>query len=398
MRIFWAAERFTGFGRDPFAPSRRAAASTTVSGRRKADLKAAVRAQCPKRPGVYGMLDASGRLIYVGKSKALRSRLLSYFSPRVAREKPGQILRETTRLVWERQPSEFAALLRELYLIRSWRPRWNVKDQPRSRPPSYVCLGRGPARHLFVTTAPPRDAAAFGPFHAHSKLNRAAESLNHHYRLRDCSSRQPFHFADQVELFPEPLRPGCLRFELGSCLGPCAGGCTRQSYAAQARRAKKFLDGVDKAPIDQLAERMSRAASEQRFETAARLRDRLSELEWLAERLESLRVARGAFNFIYPVRSVTGRELWYLVARGCVAAAVHAPTNPQRREIAAGLLATWRDDAQLESFPIVDRHPTITLLSHWFRTRPAELDRVLTLEQAQEVCRGNRPRVALGGP
>ncbi|MBA3315963.1 MAG: GIY-YIG nuclease family protein [Planctomycetota bacterium] len=388
MRRFWAAERFTGFGRDPFSPSRKPPLSTTVSGSRKADIKAALRAECPKVAGVYGMLDASGRLIYVGKSKSLRTRLLSYFSPKVAREKPGAILRETKSLIWERQPSEFAALLRELYLIRTWRPRWNVKDQPRSRLPSFVCLGRGPARQLFVTTAPPKPAIAFGPFYAQGRLNRAVETLNHHYLLRDCNGTQPLRFPDQPELFPEPRRAGCLRFELESCLGPCAGGCSRRRYASQARKALRFLEGNDDAPLDALHERMSRAAMERRFETAARLRDRLSDVEWFAGRLSSLRAARENFNFIYPMESGAGREIWYLVSRGCVAAAVHSPSDRRRLAPARRVISEWHAVGRLDGFAIIDQHPTISLLSHWFRTRPEELDRVIPIADAFALCGG----------
>ena len=389
MRIAWAAERFTEFGRDPFAPAGSRSPLTIITGRRKAELKTALQAACPKSPGVYGMLDASGRLIYVGKSKTLRTRLLSYFSPKVAREKPGQILRETTRLVWERQSSEFAALLRELYLIRTWRPRWNVKDQPRSRRPNYVCLGRGPAKCLFVTTTPPAGAAAYGPIQASRPLNDAVSALNYHYLLRDCTGSQTFRFSDQRELFAEPRRAGCLRYELGTCLGPCAAGCTRRRYANQARRAKAFLDGDDDSPIRDLTERMVRAASEQRFEVATRLRDSLLAVEWLAERLDGLRSARRKFNFVYPVTAVDGREIWYLVTAGNVAAAVHSPADRRRRGPARRLLTPWNDDGRLDGFPIVDEHPTVNLLSHWFRTRPEELERTLTVEQALAACGGN---------
>jgi excinuclease ABC subunit C len=386
VRRFWTAERFTGFGRDPFSPSRKPPSSSTVSGSRKAELKSALRAACPKVPGVYGMLDASGRLIYVGKSKSLRTRLLSYFSPKVARDKPGAILRKTKSLIWERQPSEFAALLRELYLIRTWRPRWNVKDQPKSRLPSFVCLGRGPARQLFVTSSPPKGAVAFGPFYSQSRLSRAVETLNHHYLLRDCTSTQPVRFSEQAELFPEPRRAGCLRFELGSCLGPCAGGCSRRRYASQARKAQKFLEGRDDAPLVSLEERMTRAATEQRFETAARLRDRLADLEWFAGRLQSLRAARESFNFVYPVASSGGREIWYLVTRGCVAAAVHSPEDRRRLAPARRTIADWETALRHGGFSIIEQHPTISLLSHWFRNRPEELERAFPLAEALAQC------------
>ncbi len=391
MRIFWAAERFTGFGSDPFAPGRDAGETTTVTGRRKADLRTAVKAACPPVPGVYGMVDAAGRLIYVGKSKRLRARLLSYFSPRVAREKPGHILGETATILWERQPSEFAALLRELYLIRTWRPRWNVKDQPKSRQPSYVCLGRPPAPHLFLANEPPKGAVAYGPFHGRRGIAEAVAALNQHFRLRDCAGTTPFHFSDQQELFPEPRRPGCLRLDIATCLGPCAGGCTRADYAAAVKQAKAFLDGRDDGPLVALGDAMTRAAVARRFERAAALRDTLAAVESFARRLERLRTARKTFNFVYPVETQEGRELWYLVARGCVAAAVHSPADRRRVGPARRLLEQWQAAGRLDGFPVAVQHPTIGFLSRWFRTRPDELARTIDVETALAVCRGEVP-------
>src|SRR5262245_4781802 len=108
-------------------------------------LRGQVHRDCPKTPGVYGMLDAHGDLVYVGKAKRLRQRLLSYFRPKSRDPKAGKVLRAARSIVWETVPSEFSALLRELELIRRWQPRLNIQGQPRRRRPVYVCLGRPPA-------------------------------------------------------------------------------------------------------------------------------------------------------------------------------------------------------------------------------------------------------------
>src|SRR5262245_66178237 len=104
-----------------------------VTGERPRTLRAGIRDACPPRPGVYGMVDDAGELIYVGKAKALRARLLSYFRTYSRDPKAGRILHRARAIVWELVPSEFAALLRELELIRRWRPRFNVAGQPRHR-------------------------------------------------------------------------------------------------------------------------------------------------------------------------------------------------------------------------------------------------------------------------
>src|SRR5262249_59495239 len=101
------------------------------------------------------MLDANDTLIYVGKAKELRARLLSYFRGRSRDPKAGRILEPTQTVVWEHAASEFAALLRELELIRRWRPRFNVQGQPHRRARTFICLGRRPAPYAFLLRRPP---------------------------------------------------------------------------------------------------------------------------------------------------------------------------------------------------------------------------------------------------
>lgn len=387
VRTLWETEPFVGFGGNPFAPSPRPVRLAKVAGRSKVALHEGIRKDCPKTPGVYGMIDANGHLIYVGKSKSLRSRLLSYFGRPVRKQKAGAILRETRRIVWERQPSEFAALLRELHLIRTWRPRWNVKDQPKAQLPVYVAVGRAPATYLFVTSTPPKDSIAFGPFQSRGRVHTAVEVLNQHYGLRDCTGNVRFLFSDQPELFPQERRPGCLRYEIGTCLGPCVGGCSSSAYNRQVRGATAFLEGDDESPIVVLRDRMLRAAAEQRYETAAQMRDRLGSLEWLSSRLDYLQRARSKFNFIYPVRSTSGRTVWYAIHRGCVAKAMWAPTARRRAPHDEELLASWARLGRLDGFPVMERHPTINLLSHWFRTRDGEMDQVISIEKALDQFR-----------
>src|SRR5262249_40548690 len=138
-------------------------------------LRSQVRLLAPRKPGVYGMLDAHQELLYVGKAKNLRARLLSYFRPRSRAPKAGKIVAQTTCLLWEGGPDEFASLLRELELIRRWRPRFNVQGQPLRRRLTFVCVGRQPAPYVFLTPNPPRTAtAAFGPVPAGHRAAEAA--------------------------------------------------------------------------------------------------------------------------------------------------------------------------------------------------------------------------------
>src|SRR5881227_3459992 len=103
-----------------------ALAKRPTSDTQLAIMRSNVRETAADRPGVYRMLSSDGEVVYVGKSKRVRSRLLSYFRCAFPEEKGARILREAVRIEWEYTPSEFAALVGELRLIKKYRPRFNV--------------------------------------------------------------------------------------------------------------------------------------------------------------------------------------------------------------------------------------------------------------------------------
>lgn len=379
---------FTGFGPvllDPTAPP---PALVVARGRRPAALRAKVREKCPRRPGVYGMLDRDGRLVYVGKAKALRARLLSYFRPKSRDRKAARIIQQTRTLVWEEQPSEFAALLRELELIRRWRPRFNVQGQPHRHRRTYICVGRRPAPHVFLATRPPASAlACYGPLPAGGRAREAVRRLNDAYGLRDCPHKQAMLFADQGELFPQVRAAGCIRYEIGTCLGPCAAACTRAAYGARVRDVRTFLDGGDPFPVQALRQEMEQAAAAFAFERAAALRDRLQTLEWLLGHLERLRHAREQHSFVYPVSGADGAERWYLIHQGRVSAVVAVPRDERSSALATKAIETVYS-RRLPPGGALAAHEVdgVLLVSAWFRKYPEERARALTPEQARVAC------------
>jgi len=202
----FARGTFTGFGPHGLQPDL-VLPLAQIEGSRPAALKLKLRRDCPARPGVYGMLDKCGELIYVGKSKCLRGRLLSYFRPKSRDPKAGVIVRDTQRIVWESSACEFTALLRELELIRRFRPRFNVQGQPHRRRRTFLCLGRRPAPYAFVSARPSGPLlGVYGPIPAGSKASEAARRLNDLFKLRDCPQAQEMRFRDQQDLF-EMLHP-----------------------------------------------------------------------------------------------------------------------------------------------------------------------------------------------
>jgi excinuclease ABC subunit C len=327
------------------------------------------------------MADHRGELIYVGKAKDLRARLLSYFRPNSREPKAGHILHQTRLLAWEVGPSEFAALLRELELIRRWQPRFNVQGQPRRPRRVYVCLGRRPAPYAFLAARPASTAqVVYGPVPAGRTAREAVRRVNDWYRLRNCPQAQTMAFADQHELFPLLRAPGCIRHEIGSCLAPCAGACTQRDYTAAAHTARAFLEGADTAPLHALESEMHAAAVAMQFERAAALRDKWQALHWLARHLRRLREA-GEHSFVYPVKGHDGTELWYVIRRGRVVAAMPKPDDDDKRRRAASVFAAAFAPGRVLPGPLsLAETDGVLLVASWFRRRPAEKQRVLAPE------------------
>src|SRR5215218_8345135 len=142
-------------------------------------MKTHVRDTATDRPGVYRMIASDGEIVYVGKSKRIRSRLLSYFRCAFPEEKGARILRDADRIEWEYMPSEFAALLEELRLIKRFRPRFNVQMKRDGRNYCFIKITKGPAPKLLVVRGPGADDSAvyYGPFMGASGVSDAVREL-----------------------------------------------------------------------------------------------------------------------------------------------------------------------------------------------------------------------------
>ena len=344
-----------------------------------ATMRDAVRLGAKDRPGVYRMLSADGEIVYVGKSKKLRTRLLSYFRCSFPEDKGARIVREADRIEWDYTPSEFAALLEELRLIKRYRPRLNVAMKRDARHFAFIKLTRGAAPKLLVVRGAGADDAQiyYGPFHGAQRVGEAVRELNDALGLRDCRIDQPMHFADQPELFHNfPRTPGCIRHEIRKCLGPCVGGCTASQYANRVKLVRQFLDGADDGPMQALRDEMVAASERLEFERAGSLRDKLQRLEGLREQFIRFRFAVETLSFLYTVPGHEGDDRVYLIRRGRVRGEYAVPRSDGDRMRLLEMVEdvfhpVERDTAQVPAHEIDE----LLLLSSWFRRFPAELDR-----------------------
>jgi excinuclease ABC subunit C len=342
-------------------------------------MRAAVKADAKDRPGVYRMLAADGEIVYVGKSKQLRTRLLSYFRCEFPADKGARIVREADRIEWDYAPSEFAALLEELRLIKRYRPRLNVAMKRDARHFAFIKLTRGAAPKLLVVRGAGADDAQiyYGPFHGAQRVGEAVRELNDALGLRDCRLDQPMHFADQPELFHlYPRTPGCIRYEIRKCLGPCVGGCTMSQYDERVQLVRGFLDGADDGPLRTLREEMVEASERLEFERAGSLRDKLKRLEDLRLQFIKFRFAIETLSFVYTVPGYNGDDRIYLIRRGRVRGERELPRSDADRSRLMEMVEdvfnpSERDTAQLPSHEVDE----LLLLSSWFRRFPKELER-----------------------
>jgi len=387
-RLFLPSE-FVEFGPNYLDPSAPATTLQHVSGSRGSALRGSIRVACSRKPGIYGMLDEHGELLYIGKAKSLRARLLSYFRPHSRDPKAGRILTHTRAIVWEVSPCEFGALHRELELIRRWRPRFNVQGQPQGRQFTYVCMGHGPAPYVFVARRPPRNLlAAYGPVSAGARTTDAVRRINDWFQLRDCPRAQEMVFADQGPLFPVVSGAGCLRHEIGTCLGPCAGACSQRAYTARVRQARAFLTGTDLQPLHSLKKAMNSAADAQDFERAATCRDRLQSLQGLHDQLTRMCQIQAEGALVYPVQCHDGSSLWYLIRGGRTVAAIQAPSCPASSKRAATrieeVFGLNIPGGGSTSFEHLD---DVFLVASWFRRHPGERARALQPAEAMKTAK-----------
>lgn len=219
-------------------------------------------------PGVYRMLDAESRVLYVGKARNLKARVSSYarpgqHSPRIAR-----MISETASMMFLTTRTETEALLLEQNLIKQLKPRYNVLLRDDKSFPNILVS----SEHEFPQIKKHRGAKKekgdyYGPFASAGAVNRTLNQLQKVFLLRNCADSQ----------FENRSRP-CLLYQIKRCSAPCVGYISKADYAATVHDAAQFLSGRTTRIQEALATQMAEAAETMEFERAAALRDRIRAL------------------------------------------------------------------------------------------------------------------------
>jgi excinuclease ABC subunit C len=222
----------------------------------------------PSSPGVYRMIDAKGDVLYVGKAKNIRKRIVAYtragaYDPRIER-----MIAATSSLEFVSTATETEALLLEANLIKRLRPRFNVllRDD-KSFPYILITADHWAPQILKHRGARARPGNYYGPFASVWAVNRTITALQRAFLLRSCSDG----------FFESRTRP-CLLYQIKRCSGPCTREIEFAEYTELVREANAFLAGKSQAVKDELAQEMEKASGALKFERAAIYRDRLAAL------------------------------------------------------------------------------------------------------------------------
>ena len=345
-------------------------------------LLSRVRAVAENRPGVYQMVDATGRVLYVGKAKRLRTRLLTYFRASYPDDKAARILYAASEIRWDYVPSEFAAFLGELRQIRKLRPYFNHKGN-RTRRAALIKIAGGPAPRIYGGGSIAReDVRCYGPFQSMARMAEAVRTLNDLLGLRDCSSSTPVVFAGQGDLFEQPRQAACMRHELGFCTGPCAGLVDEREYRRRVDTAVAFLEGRTIQPIDRVVSAMQQASENAQFEVAVRWREKFEQLEWLLAATSRARSAIDLLTFVYRDPGDFGDDRVYVLRRGVVRASFPYPSTPIEHEAFRAVVAEEARQPDRSSGPLpLDAVDEVLLMMAWFRAHPDALRRTTPYEQ-----------------
>ncbi len=238
----------------------------------KSDLELQLKT-LPSDPGVYRYYDKNGQLLYVGKAKNIKKRVLSYFNKNLSgyrtRIMVGKIHRLETTIV----PSEYDALLLENNLIKEHQPFYNVMMKDDKTYP-WICIKNEDFPRIFLTRTLIKDGSEYyGPYAKVRPAKVLLDTIKHLYKLRTCN----------LNLAPQKIAEGkyrvCLEYHIKNCAGPCEQLESKEEYDKKIEAIRGIIKGDFRLARNYLTEEMTRYASLLEFENAQMVKERIDLLE-----------------------------------------------------------------------------------------------------------------------
>jgi DNA polymerase-3 subunit epsilon len=284
----------------------------------------------PHAPGVYLFRDEHDRVLYIGTSRDLRTRVRSYFTASETRSRMGEMVGLSTRVEGIECATPLEAEVRELRLIARHKPRYNR----RSRFPEkvhWLKLTNEPWPRLsLVRKVLDDDADYLGPFSSRKRAEKSLAALHEAFPVRQCSGRLPL----------APSRSACVLAEMDRCLSPCDGSVDVATYALMVADLRDNLLRRADEVVEALATRMNALAAEERFEDAGIHRDRLAAFVRAASRTQRLSALTRCAELVAARREDNGRWAVHVVRHGRLAGAGVIPPDANARDYVEQLRLT----------------------------------------------------------
>src|SRR3954454_3118851 len=285
--------------------------------------------QLPHAPGVYLFKHERDRVLYVGTSKDLRTRVRTYFTASETRSRMGEMVGLATSVEGIEVATALEAEGRELRLTAEHKPKYNRRSRFPERV-HWVKLTREPWPRLSMVKHVLDDGADYlGPYSSKRTAERSVAALHEAFPIRQCGGRMP----------KNPSMSPCALAEMGKCLSPCDGSIDSAGYAAVVDRLRESLLASPDAVVESVSQRMAMLSKASRFEDAGSWRDRLSAFLRGAARTQRL-AALTRCPEVVGARREDGRWAVHVVRHGRLAAAGVIPPGADAGDWVRGLRAS----------------------------------------------------------
>ncbi len=318
-------ERLGGLGVHTIEELQTFSAKVSPGVRRKRHLAEAL----PHAPGVYLFRDDDQRVLYVGTSRDLRTRVRSYFTASETRTRIGEMVQIASSVQGIECATPLEAEVRELRLIAEHKPRYNRRSKFPDKVTFLKLTRELWPRLSLVKRVLDDDADYLGPFSSRSAAENCLAALHETFPIRQCSDR----------LGRTPSRSACVLAEMRRCLAPCDGSVEQHEYAELVSRVRATLVSDPDAVVATISARMSDLAESERFEEAQTHRDRLASFVRAASRTQRLSALTGCPEVVAARREDDGTWAVHVVRHGRLAAAGVIPRGADAHQFVEQLRA-----------------------------------------------------------
>jgi DNA polymerase III subunit epsilon len=299
--------------------------AVTPAQRRKRHLAEAL----PHAPGVYVFTDAQGSVLYVGKSRDLRTRVRTYFSASETRARMTEMIAVAESVTGIECATDLEAEVRELRMIAEHKPRYNRRSRFPERGVWLKLTAETFPRLSVVPDVRPDAANYLGPFSSRRQAMAAMSAVHDAVPLRQCTDR----------LGRQPRRSACALAEMGRCGAPCTGAQSPEDYAVIADRVRRAFSGDPGDVVRGVTLRIERLAAREWYEEAAHHRDRLATLLRAAHRAQRVFGLAAVRQLVAAARRPEGGWELHAIRHGRLAGAAVSPPQSHPQPYVDAMLA-----------------------------------------------------------